>query len=75
MRATGVQYERHGIPRVAYASKEIILSAGAFMSPMILMASGIGPKDQLDLLKVCFKPEQSIVLSGSVNNLGRLFQG
>ncbi|KAH7341232.1 GMC oxidoreductase [Rhizoctonia solani] len=33
--------------RVA-ASKEVILSAGSIGTPQILMASGVGPKDQLD---------------------------
>ncbi|KAG4071087.1 hypothetical protein HA402_013401 [Bradysia odoriphaga] len=46
-RAYGVTYNRHGIPQIAHASKEIILSAGAFQSPMILMKSGIGPADVL----------------------------
>ena len=37
---------------MVFASKEVILSAGAFVSPMILIRSGIGPRDQLDLLQV-----------------------
>lgn len=46
-RAYGVAYTRHGIPQIAHASKEIILSAGAFQSPMLLMKSGIGPAEVL----------------------------
>lgn len=46
-RAYGVAYTRHGIPQIAHASKEVILSAGAFQSPMILMKSGIGPTEVL----------------------------
>ncbi|CAG7683969.1 unnamed protein product, partial [Allacma fusca] len=37
----------HGIPRVAFASKEVILSAGTFVSPIILINSGIGTADQV----------------------------
>ena len=32
---------------VLNATKEVIVSAGAFQSPQLLMVSGIGPKDQL----------------------------
>lgn len=43
--ATGVQYTtKSGQHGVVYASKEVILAAGAFQSPQILELSGIGPK-------------------------------
>ena len=57
-KAVGVHYERHGVPQFAFASKEIILSGGAYISPVILMRSGIGPIDQLDLIKVSLKGPQ-----------------
>jgi choline dehydrogenase len=46
-RATGVQYERGGERVVARASREVILCAGAFNSPKILMLSGIGDGNEL----------------------------
>ncbi len=44
---TGVVYERHGQTHEARAGAEVILSAGAFNSPQILLLSGIGPKKEL----------------------------
>lgn len=46
-RATGVEYERGGAVVRASAAKAVILSAGAFGSPQILMLSGVGPQTQL----------------------------
>ena len=41
-RATGVEYQQDGRTRVAGASDEVILSAGAVNSPHLLMLSGVG---------------------------------
>lgn len=46
-RAAGVLVIRDGVQRTLLARREIIVSAGAFGSPQILMASGIGPAQHL----------------------------
>jgi choline dehydrogenase len=46
-RATGVEYERKGSRTAARAEREVILAAGAYASPQLLMLSGIGPGDHL----------------------------
>ena len=51
-RATGVQYIHRGTLKMVFATKEIILSAGAIGSPQILLLSGIGPAHHLEQLKV-----------------------
>ncbi|KAK5638521.1 hypothetical protein RI129_012816 [Pyrocoelia pectoralis] len=45
--AYGVEYISNNVKYVAYASGEVILSAGTYHSPQILMLSGIGPQDHL----------------------------
>jgi len=47
LEAYGVEYSRHGLLQQVFVRKEVILSAGALMSPHILMHSGIGPEDEL----------------------------
>jgi choline dehydrogenase-like flavoprotein len=46
-RATGVVVKRGGKTEHLVATREVILSAGAFGSPQLLMLSGIGPRDEL----------------------------
>lgn len=44
---TGVRYEVKGKAHLALAAREVVLSAGAYGSPQILMLSGIGDPAQL----------------------------
>ncbi|MEM0976862.1 MAG: GMC family oxidoreductase N-terminal domain-containing protein [Pseudomonadota bacterium] len=46
-RATGVTIHQRGRSRTLSAGSEVILCAGAFQSPHLLMLSGIGPADHL----------------------------
>ncbi|MBV8221651.1 MAG: GMC family oxidoreductase N-terminal domain-containing protein, partial [Solirubrobacterales bacterium] len=46
-RAVGVEYEQGGARQVARAEREVVLSAGAYGSPQLLMLPGIGPADHL----------------------------
>ncbi|WEA08264.1 GMC family oxidoreductase N-terminal domain-containing protein (plasmid) [Pantoea dispersa] len=45
--ASGVRYRQDGQPQQARASREVILAAGAYQTPKLLMLSGIGPQEQL----------------------------
>ncbi|TPL76102.1 GMC family oxidoreductase N-terminal domain-containing protein [Mesorhizobium sp. B2-3-15] len=46
-RATGLRVRHDGEQKILAAGREIVLCAGAINSPKILMASGIGPADEL----------------------------
>ena len=46
-RAVGVEYLRFGTVEKARAACEVIVSAGAFRSPQLLMLAGIGPEARL----------------------------
>ncbi len=46
-RVIGVTYEQDGKTHRTDVSEEVILSAGAYNSPQLLMCSGIGPADHL----------------------------
>ena len=72
-RATGVEFVTgKNQTQTATATKEVIVSAGAFQSPQLLMLSGIGPADMLRSAGVTLKKE----LPGVGQNLqDHLFSG
>jgi choline dehydrogenase-like flavoprotein len=51
-RAVGVEVARDGVVSVIRAECEVILAAGTYQSPVLLMLSGIGPSDQLEPLGI-----------------------
>ncbi|XP_067139579.1 glucose dehydrogenase [FAD, quinone]-like [Centruroides vittatus] len=72
--ARGVIFDHKNKTRLAWAKKEIILSAGTINSPQILMLSGIGPKEELDKFNIPIvmdlpvgKNLQDHVATGGVN--------
>lgn len=46
-RAVGVAYRAGQVERQVRARREVVLSAGALLSPQLLMLSGVGPADDL----------------------------
>ena len=46
-RATGIEYLSGGERREVRAEREVLVCAGAYQSPQLLLLSGIGPSDEL----------------------------
>src|SRR5208337_322621 len=51
-RASGVEIIRHGELQEIHAETEVILSAGAYNSPQLLLLSGVGPASELAQLMI-----------------------
>jgi 4-pyridoxate dehydrogenase len=51
-RAIGIAYEQDGLAKTVRAEREVILSAGTFNTPQLLMLSGIGPADHLNAVGI-----------------------
>ncbi|KXF78144.1 sorbosone dehydrogenase [Paramesorhizobium deserti] len=64
-RAVGVDYVLNGSPKTALAGAEVILAAGAYQTPKLMMLSGIGPEDELTRHGIKTK----VALSGVGKNL------
>jgi len=54
-RASGVEIVRHGRIEAIHADREVILAAGAYNSPQLLMLSGIGPAADLAALQIAVR--------------------
>ncbi|GLH00997.1 Uncharacterized protein GBIM_07237 [Gryllus bimaculatus] len=79
-RAYGVEFTRDYKTHTALADKEVIVSAGTFHSPQLLMLSGVGPREHLEEvgvspvvadLKVGYNLEDHIALGGNIFLLNR----
>jgi choline dehydrogenase len=55
--AKGIEFLSGTTATRAYAKKEVILAAGAFASPQLLMLSGVGPAEQLKSAGVLLRKE------------------
>ena len=60
-RASGIEAIVEGAPTELPAAREVILCAGAYQSPQLLMLSGIGPADDLTGLGIDVRLDQPAV--------------
>jgi choline dehydrogenase-like flavoprotein len=65
-RATGIEIQRHGEKSIIRAEQEVILSAGAYNSPQILMLSGIGKP--ADLKAVGIDPQVDLPVGDNLQD-------
>ncbi|XP_028035245.1 glucose dehydrogenase [FAD, quinone]-like [Bombyx mandarina] len=62
--ATGVEFiDSDGNSNIVYASREVILSAGALNTPHILLHSGIGPRETLEKYNIPVKADLPVGLN------------
>ena len=67
--ASGVEFERDGVKRVARAAREVILCAGAIQSPQILELSGVGDAQRLRALGIGVVAHRPMVGENLVDHL------
>ena len=68
-KATGVRVDTAGVSYILSASKEVIVSAGTFNSPQLLMVSGVGPAATLQGLKIPVVADRPAVGQGMQDHL------
>ena len=68
-KATGVRVDTAGDSYVISASKEVILTAGTFNSPQLLMVSGVGPAATLQGLNIPVVADRPAVGQGMQDHL------
>ena len=56
-RAVGVEVVQNGVQETVRVEREVILSAGSYQSPVLLMLSGIGPEEELAPLGISVREE------------------
>ena len=56
-RAVGVELVRDGVRETVRAEREVIVSAGAYQSPVLLMLSGIGLREELEPFGIVVRQE------------------
>jgi choline dehydrogenase-like flavoprotein len=56
-RAVGVELVRNGVRETVRAEREVIVSAGTYQSPVLLMLSGIGPAEELQPFGIALRQE------------------
>lgn len=68
-KATGVRVSTAGVSYVISARKEVILSAGCYGSPHLLMVSGVGPAATLEGLRIPVVADRPAVGQGMQDHL------